>query len=159
PVTRLAMVAAACFSLTQRTAAQPNPPLLLRQPALSRTQIVFIYANDLWIADRAGGEARRLTTAVGEETGPAVSPDGSMIAFTGSYDGNQDIYIIPAVGGEPRRLTWHPRPEIVCGWSPDGKSILFHSDAENYYDEVYTVPAAGGFPVKLPLGVGFQASF
>jgi tricorn protease len=141
------------------SAASPPTPLLLRQPAVSRTQLVFLYAGDLWIADRDGGEARRLTTTVGEETHPSFSPDGKWIAFTGAYDGNEDVYVVSAAGGEPRRLTFHPTQEIVVGWTPDGTSILFHSDAEDYYDELYTVTGAGGFPQKLPLGNGFEASF
>ena len=36
-------------------------PLLMRQPTMSRTQIVFSYAGDLWIAPRNGGAASQLT--------------------------------------------------------------------------------------------------
>ena len=43
-------------------------PLLLREPTLSKTHIVFAYAGDLWIVGREGGEATRLTTGVGTET-------------------------------------------------------------------------------------------
>ncbi len=146
-------------SSSPSAAAPAGPPLLLRSPTVSRTQLVFCYAGDLWIADRDGGNARRLTTAVGEETHPSFSPDGTMIAFTGTYDGNQDVFVVPAEGGEPRRLTFHPSAEIVDGWTPDGRKILFHSDAEDYDDELYTVPVTGGFPEKLPLGNGYAASF
>ena len=83
--TILAVVAVLCCLFTF---AQAEPPLLLTQPTLSRTSIVFNYADDLWIVGRDGGEARRLTTAVGTETDPHFSPDGSMVAFTGEYDGN-----------------------------------------------------------------------
>src|SRR5215470_9725483 len=82
--------------------------LLLRKPALSRTQIVFSYAGDLWSVPREGGEAKRLTTAPGIETDPVFSPDGSLIAFAGEYDGNIDVFVIPAAGGVPKRLTYHP---------------------------------------------------
>ena len=91
--------------------AQP----LLRTPALSRTQIVFTYAGDLWIVGREGGDARRLTTGAGIETDPAFSPDGQWVAFTGQYDGNEDVYLVPAAGGAPRRLTWHPGIDRVVG--------------------------------------------
>src|SRR5215471_14926736 len=65
--------------------AAAAPPLLLRSPTVSRTQICFSYAGDLWIVDRKGGDARRLTTGPGIESDPAFSPDGSLIAFTGEY--------------------------------------------------------------------------
>src|SRR5277367_7025271 len=116
------------FSLfLQSSAAQSAPPLLLRFPTVSKTQIVFNYADDLWIVSRDGGEARRLTTGIGSEALPYFSPDGSLIAFTGEYDGNRDVYVVPASGGVPRRLTFHPAEEYVLGWTPDGKNILFNS--------------------------------
>ncbi len=58
-------------------------PTLFREPALSRTQIVFHYAGDLWIVGREGGQARRLTAGPGQETNPCFSPDGQWLAFTG----------------------------------------------------------------------------
>ncbi|MEX0691213.1 MAG: hypothetical protein WD043_05165, partial [Gemmatimonadales bacterium] len=35
---------------------------LLRQPTISAREIAFTYGSDVWIVDRAGGEARRLTS-------------------------------------------------------------------------------------------------
>ena len=101
--------------------AQTIEPSLLQKPTLSRTQIVFVYAGDLWIVGRDGGTASRLTTGSGVETDPKFSPDGSMIAFTGEYDGNVDVYVVPVTGGVPRRLTYHPGPDLVSDWTPDGK--------------------------------------
>src|SRR5438067_2059273 len=102
-------------------------PMLFRRPAISKTQVVFTFAGDLWIAPRDGGDARRLTSGQGTESGAYFSPDGSMIAFTGEYDGNVDAFVMPAAGGVPKRLTYHPGPDVVCGWTPDGKSIVFRS--------------------------------
>src|SRR5260370_310703 len=41
--------------------AQANKPLLMRDPTLSKTHIVFSYAGDLWVVSREGGDAARLT--------------------------------------------------------------------------------------------------
>ncbi|HVN06022.1 MAG TPA: hypothetical protein VMT86_16485, partial [Bryobacteraceae bacterium] len=84
------------FVLLAPVAGAQTGHLLLRSPALSRTQIVFSYAGDLWSVPRDGGEASRLTTGPGVETDPVFSPDGSQIAFTGEYDGNVDVFVIPA---------------------------------------------------------------
>jgi tricorn protease len=138
------------------------PPLLLRFPTVSKTQIVFNYGGDLWIVGRDGGDARRLTSGVGVETLPSFSPDGTMIAFTGEYDGNRDVYVVAAAGGVPRRLTFHPAEEDVLGWTPDGKKILFSSwgsSFRHFEDQLYTVPIEGGFPTKLPIPIGDEASF
>jgi tricorn protease len=142
--------------------AQSDPQLLLRYPTVSKTQIVFNYAGDLWSVSRDGGEAHRLTSGVGEETEPSFSPDGSMIAFTGEYDGNRDVYVVAASGGVPKRLTFHPADEEVLGWTPDGKNILFASwgsSFRHFEDQLYTVPVDGGFPAKLPLPIAEESSF
>jgi tricorn protease len=85
-----------------------------------------------------------------------------MIAFTGEYDGNHDVYVVAAAGGVPRRLTFHPADEDVLGWTPDGKKILFASwgnSFRHFEDQLYTVPVEGGFPTKLPIPIGDEASF
>jgi tricorn protease len=149
-------------TLLQTSIAQSDPPLLLRFPSVSKTQIVFTYGNDLWTVPREGGEAHHLTSGVGQELLPFFSPDGSMIAFTGEYDGNRDVYVIPATGGVPRRLTYHPAEEYVTGWTPDGKNILFNSWGNSFMhfeDQLYTVPLTGGFPTQLPIPIGESASF
>jgi tricorn protease len=135
---------------------------LLRQPTISATQIAFVYANDLWIVDRSGGMARRLTTSEGAETEPRFSPDGKWVAFTGQYDGNTDVYVVPATGGEPKRLTFHPSADIVRGWAPDGKSVIFASgrgSAPVGYSRLWTVSTEGGFPQPLPLPMANKGSY
>ncbi len=141
--------------------ADSSGPLLLQKPTLSKTQIAFVYAGDLWIVSRDGGDARRLTSGPGLETAPIFSPDGSSIAFTGEYDGNVDLYSIPATGGVPKRLTWHPAPDLVLGWSPDGKRIVFASNRDSHgpFPQLFSIAADGSFPEKLPLPWGFEAAY
>src|SRR5919198_5483841 len=112
--------------------AQANRPLLLQKPAVSRTHVVFGFADDLWIVGRKGGEAKRLTSGAGVETDPVFSPDGKLVAFTGEYEGNVDVYVVPAEGGVPKRLTYHPGQERAVGWTPDGKNVLFKSTRNSY---------------------------
>ena len=66
---------------------------LYRYPDVSKTQIVFTYANDLWVMPKEGGEAVKLSSPLGVESFPRFSPDGKSIAFTGNYDGNKDVYV------------------------------------------------------------------
>jgi len=142
-------------------AASKDTPILAQKPALNRTHVVFVYAGDLWKVPREGGAAQRITSGPGVETNPIFSPDGSLIAFTGEYDGNVDVFVMPAEGGEPRRLTWHPAPDIVLGWTPDGAQILFTSGRTAYsrFNELFTVGVEGGFPNRLPLPMGYEGSF
>src|SRR5262249_52904380 len=137
-------------------------PLLMRQPTMNRTQIVFSYAGDLSIAPRGGGEASRLTTGVGNESSARFSPDGTTVAFTGEYDGNVDIYTIPATGGVPKRLTYHPGADGLAGWTPDGKQLLFVSQRASdsgRFARLFTMPVDGVFPTEVPLPRGYAGSY
>ena len=126
---------------------------LLRQPTISDTEIVFVYANDLWKTSLAGGAAIRLTSNEGYESSPHFSPDGKTIAFTAEYDGNTDVYTIPSKGGEPKRLTFHPSYDLVQGWTPTGE-VLFRSGREavpTLTDRFYSISPNEAFPVALDL--------
>ncbi len=133
-------------------AIDPIDTRMLTQPTISSTHIAFVYAEDLWIANKDGSNPRRLTVDEGRESNPVFSPDGKMIAFSGEYDGNVDVFIIPIEGGIPKRLTWHPAPDAVRGFTADGKSVLFVSPRNafnNRYAQLYTIPLSGGMPVQL----------
>ncbi|MEZ4702754.1 MAG: PDZ domain-containing protein [Rhodothermales bacterium] len=142
-------------------AAQTEDTRLLRNPAISETDVAFVYANDIWIAPRAGGDARRLTTFEGAETEPHFSPDGQWIAFSGQYDGNTDVYLVATAGGEPTRITWHPGADLVRGWTPDGRQIVFASARTSPVGvtRFFTVSREGGLPEPMPMPRAFQGHF
>jgi tricorn protease len=159
--TRVFITIMICFVAAAELAAQPsNQYALLRKPTVSETQIAFSYGGDLWIVNRSGGEARRLTSDAGIEIDPVFSPDGATIAFTGEYDGNEDVYVIPASGGIPKRLTSIPGDQAV-GWSRDGKSVLFRSTRQSYsgFAQLYSIGLAGGLPEQLPLPMAVEGSY
>ena len=127
---------------------------LFRYPDVSKSHIVFTYANDIWVMPKDGGTAIKLSSPPGVESFPKFSPDGNTVAFSGNYDGNTDVYTIPVSGGVPSRLTHHGYPDRVVDWAPDGKSVLFASGRESgreRYNQFYTIAAGGGMSQKLPL--------
>lgn len=137
---------------------QLSGPMLFSRLTVNRTHIAFSYAGDIWVVERAGGEARRLTTNPGEENFPVFSPDGSQLAFSRQVGGNWDVYVMPVAGGEARRLTFDPRGEFVAGWKPDGQSILFDSNA-NLNPQLFTISLNAVMPNALPLPKALVGSF
>ena len=75
---------------------------------------------------------------------PAISPDGSQIAF--SYKG--DVYTVSANGGRAIQLTTNPAHDTAPVWSPDGQQIAFASDRLGSMD-IYVVSKDGGVPTRL----------
>src|SRR5258708_86399 len=147
-------LSALAFASTSRGSATPTQSTnstpsfcgvdarMLRFPDVSASQIAFVYAGDIWVAPKNGGDALRLSSPTGEESFPRFSPDGSQIAFSGNYDGNMDVYVIPSTGGLPRRLTFHGAPDRMVGWYPDGKSILFattRSSEKDRFSQLYKI--------------------
>jgi tricorn protease len=135
---------------------------LFRYPDVSRTQIVFSYANDLWLVSKEGGDAFKISSPPGVETYPKFSPDGKFLAFTGNYDGNRDVYTLPVSGGVPLRLTEHGYQDRVVDWTTDGKNVLFASARESgkaRFNQFYTIPSAGGAASKLPLAYAEFGSY
>ncbi|WP_394750551.1 S41 family peptidase [Spongiimicrobium salis] len=75
---------------------------------------------------------------------PAISPDGSIIAFT--YKGN--LYSVPVRGGNATQLTFHEAHDFRAVWSKDGKTLAFASNRYGNFD-VYTMDAKGGPATRL----------
>jgi dipeptidyl aminopeptidase/acylaminoacyl peptidase len=82
----------------------------------------------LWISD--GGELRRLAPAAAAQSRPAVSPDGTRVAFLQAHKDADDketaqLCVCSLAGGDVRVLTSFPRGTGGAGpsWSPDGLNL------------------------------------
>lgn len=99
----------------------------MQYPDIQGNTIVFSSGGDLWKVPAEGGTACRLTFSDGRESYPEISPDGSLVAFTGEYDGNADVYVMNINGGDITRLTYHPGMDEVIGWNSTKNKIMFAS--------------------------------
>src|SRR5262249_32959148 len=82
-----------------------------------------------------------LTTYPGRESFPALSPDGTHVAFTwgGDNDENPDIYVRLVEGGNPVRVTDSPAEDLNPVWSPDGQTLAFYRHAPETHG-LYLIP-------------------
>lgn len=129
---------------------------IYRYPDVSDTKIVFSFADNLWLVDKTGGQAVRLSSPPGPELFPRFSPDGNTIAFSANYDGNTDIYTIDVNGGVPQRITHHGMGEIVQDWYPDGTHLFFSSSmhsGKQRFNQFFKIKATGGLPEQLPMAI------
>ncbi len=115
------------------------------------------YAN-LYSVSPGGGKPQRLTNVQAQETQPALSPDGTTIAyvwaaFTGmSCAGCSDGIRLASADGTPLRTLTDPQDctfDDSPTWSPDGTTILYSESGCDSAPELFTIPAAGGTPHDL----------
>ncbi|MEM7474822.1 MAG: S41 family peptidase [Planctomycetota bacterium] len=129
---------------------------MIRYPDISQDKIVFSYADDLWIVDRAGGLASPLASPAGQEQTPRFSPDGSKIAFVGNYEGNSDLYEINSAGGVAERKTYHPGGEQLCDYTPGG-SLLFSTSSFaklSRMQQLFTISDKTPLPTQVSVPFG-----
>ena len=91
-----------------------------------------------------GGEILPLVSMPGQQYTPAISPDGSQVAFTYSGGPHPGIYIALIGGEKPLQLTQSDADDYPT-WSPDGRQIAFERfrDSDDQ-KSLYVIPALGG---------------
>lgn len=114
--------------LTTSLTAQEGHLGFYRYPTMHNDLIVFAAEGDLWSISSEGGLAQRLTTHHGEEMHPRISPDGSTLAFSASYEGPTEVYTMPITGGLPTRQTYETEGSLVMNWTPDGHLLYSSRD-------------------------------
>lgn len=82
--------------------------------------------TNLWLADVASGQVRRLTTAQASDGSPDWSPDGQRIAFTSKRGDDEaaGLYVIPVNGGEAEKVLELPYGVGSPKWLPDGSGFV-----------------------------------
>ncbi|HXE13005.1 MAG TPA: protein kinase, partial [Bryobacteraceae bacterium] len=98
-----------------------------------------------------------VTTYLGDESQPSLSPDGKQVAFTweGENGNNRDIYITSLSHKSPHRLTNDPAEDVYPAWSPDGKQIAFIRRYASSQAEIVVISALGGKERRIkPIRLG-----
>jgi Tol biopolymer transport system component len=113
---------------------------------------------DIWrMAADGGGEPERLTDQAGDDRAPVPSPDGTLVLFDTTRDGNTELYVMHADGSDPRRLTDDPGEDWGGTWSPDGTRIAFNSSRSGSM-EIYVMDADGRNVRQLTFDGGLNTS-
>ncbi len=103
---------------------------------------------DIWIQQVPGGRPLRRTEHPADDWYPALSPDGSKIAFRSERDGG-GIYLMDTIAGEARLIS---DKGLAPKFSPDGRFIAavdFPPSLDSRLNRIYLVPVDGSAPRPL----------
>lgn len=123
--------------------------------------LTFVAEDDVWLAPVAGGRAWRVSADHADASYPRISPDGTLIAWTGQRDGDPEIYLTGIDGGTGRRLTyWGDLATRLCNWTPDGEVLAVTAAGQpfRHFTWAHAVPAgadgrtAANGSRRLPFG-------
>ncbi len=82
-------------------------------------------SSDIFVKAVHGTALTQLTTDPANDMMPAVSPDGSRVAFASNRSGSWDVFVMSASGGQAVQITSDIAQELHPTWSPDGRHIAF----------------------------------
>lgn len=117
---------------------------------LAGSKIYFVsdrtggHHKEIWMMDYDGSNQKRLTFYNSISMTPAVSPDGSKLAFTTYAKGTPRIMIQSLETG--RQLPFYNQTaslNATPAFTPDGKSILYASSISGYA-QIYIADVDGG---------------
>jgi dipeptidyl aminopeptidase/acylaminoacyl peptidase len=115
--------------------------------------------SDLFLIDVTGpaAKARKITTNLAADGGPAYSPDGRFIAYRSQhrpgFEGDRwQLMLFDRRTGESRSTTvgWDRSPDSYA-WSPDSKTIFLTAENDGRSD-IFRLALAGGDPVSVVSG-------
>lgn len=127
----------------------------IRFPHIRDNAIAFVAEDDVWLCDRDGGRAYRVSADHVPVASPRISPDQSRVAWTARRDGQNEVYVASTEGGVSVRLTfWGQDRTFVRGWLNDDEILVVSTtgEAERARMFAHAVPADGSPSWRLPYG-------
>jgi eukaryotic-like serine/threonine-protein kinase len=103
--------------------------------------------QDLWITSADGRDRRQLTQNAGQNSSPAVSPDGQTVAFVSTRDDQYHIWKIGLDGSHAQRLTQGTRDTWPV-FSADGQWIFYRS-VSDIPSSISRVSVNGGSSLRV----------
>ncbi len=124
----------------------------LYAPELSPSGELILFTNHgngLWVMKPDGDNPRPLTDR--DDIDPTWSPDGSMIAFASSRNGQRQLFVMNADGSNIRQVTNLNNMGGRSAWSPDGTRLAFYRGPAGDHN-IYIINVDGTGLIQLTNG-------
>ena len=95
-------------------------------------QIVYGYGGDLYVRDSMTSEPRLLIGGTSEQGGPAVSPDGQLIAYDNVVNDVDHVFMANIDGSNPRQVLDQPFSGGTFAWSYDSRAAVAVTDSAGF---------------------------
>ena len=124
-----------------------------REPSWARGGLLAFSSNrdspeedqdkfDIYLLYTEANQVFRITDHGASDESPALSPDGSKVAFVSYRDGNADIYVMDIADQTLTNFTENPADDLDPAWSLDGSRLAFASNRDGDFD-IYVADASG----------------
>lgn len=135
PIIGVLSIALAVVLMAFEFASSPNAAASQRQ-----TRSTWVVANadidgntEIIKLPVGGGSTMNLSTNAASDYDPAISPDGTRIAFVSNREsGVENVWVMASDGSSASNLTFNPlipsSSSSSPAWSPDGSKIAFSSN-------------------------------
>ena len=130
-------------------------------PGFASSKLAFVsgggIAKELWYGDIDGYNTRAITHDNVDCASPALSRDGSKLAYTSYKSGYPDVYVIDLGSGSRNRIAYFPGINSGPSFSPNGSTLALTLSKDGN-PEIYTIPADGGTPTRITRTRGSETS-
>ena len=140
--------------------AEPNAPFVVRRLGWKADGAGWLRRRpQIFVAD-LDGAVRQITSGDGSAGPPVWSPDGSRLAFAGTFEADPDlrpascVYMVEAGGGSLTRLTDGQGQAAAPTFTPDGSTVVYAGAADLGvgHTSLFRVPVVGGPAEELAPG-------
>ena len=104
--------------------------------------------HEIFLMDADGTDVLQLTDNAREDAYPALSPDGSRIAFARKARGQLDLFVMDVDGSNVTRVMRTANAdEVLPSWSPDGKKLAFTATVttpDGWQSDIYRIRVSDG---------------
>lgn len=104
--------------------------------------------HEIFIMDADGTDVVRLTDNAREDAYPALSPDGTRVAFARKIRGQLDLFVMDVDGSSVTRVMRTANAdEVLPSWSPDGQKLAFTATVttpEGWQSDIYRIRVSDG---------------